>query len=195
MNLTILKDTPPWEWPEGTAATLLDILRGGRRSASDLLLAAELAGDFTVINAELVDALLSILRSGDKPEAVRGRAAISLGPVLENADTMGFEDADDLPITERSFHRIQESLHKLYMDADVPKEVRRRILEASCAPPRTGTHMRSAPPTRATTRSGGLPPSSACSSFADSMSRFSKHSTAGTRISSTRQSLQQATGK
>ena len=135
MNLTILKDTPPWEWPEGTAATLLDILRGGRRSASDLLLAAELAGDFTVINAELVDALLSIRRSGDKPEAVRGRAAISLGPVLENADTMGFEDADDLPITERSFHRIQESLHKLYMDADVPKEVRRRILEASVRAP------------------------------------------------------------
>jgi len=135
MNLTILKDTPPWEWPEGPAATLLDILRGGRRSASDLLLAAELAGDFTVINAELVDALLSILRSGDKPEAVRGRAAISLGPVLENADTMGFEDADDLPITERSFHRIQESLHKLYMDADVPKEVRRRILEASVRAP------------------------------------------------------------
>ena len=135
MNLTILKDTPPWEWPEGTAATLLDILRGDRGSASDLLLAAELAGDFTVINAELVDALLSILRSGDKPEAVRGRAAISLGPVLENADTMGFEDADDLPITERSFHRIQESLHKLYMDADVPKEVRRRILEASVRAP------------------------------------------------------------
>ena len=135
MNLTILKDTPPWEWPEGTAATLLDILRGGRRSASDLLLAAELAGDFTVINAELVDALLSILRSGDKPEAVRGRAAISLGPVLEHADTVGFEDADDLPITERSFHRIQESLHKLYMDADVPKEVRRRILEASVRAP------------------------------------------------------------
>jgi len=135
MNLTILKDTPPWEWPEGTAATLLDILRGGRRSASDLLLAAELAGDFTVINAELVDALLSILRSGDKPEAVRGRAAISLGPVLEHADTEGFEDADDLPITERSFHRIQESLHKLYMDADVPKEVRRRILEASVRAP------------------------------------------------------------
>ena len=135
MNLTILKDTPPWEWPEGTAATLLDILRGGRRSASDLLLAAELAGDFTVINAELVDALLSILRSGDKPEALRGRAAISLGPVLEHADTVGFEDADDLPITERSFHRIQESLHKLYMDADVPKEVRRRILEASVRAP------------------------------------------------------------
>lgn len=135
MNLTTLKDTPPWEWPEGTAETLLDILRDDRGSESDLLLATELAGDFTVINAELVDALLSILSRGDTPEAVRGRAAISLGPVLEHADTEGFEDADDLPITERTFHRIQESLRKLYLDANVPKEVRRRILEASVHAP------------------------------------------------------------
>ena len=49
IDLTTLKDTPSWEWPEETAATLLDILRGDRSSASDLLLAAELAGDVTVI--------------------------------------------------------------------------------------------------------------------------------------------------
>ncbi|MGH7263384.1 MAG: HEAT repeat domain-containing protein [Candidatus Rokuibacteriota bacterium] len=135
MNLTTLKHTPPWEWPEGTAETLLDILRDDRGSESDLLLATELAGDFTVINAELVDALLSTLRNGDKPETVRGRAAISLGPVLEHADREGFEDADDLPITERTFSRIQESLRTLYMDATVPGEVRRRILEASVRAP------------------------------------------------------------
>jgi hypothetical protein len=126
------------DWPEGTGKTLLDILRDDRPSElpseSDLLLATELAGDFAVINAELVDALLSILRSGDKPETVRGTAAISLGPVLEHADTQGFEDADDLPIAERTFRRIQESLRTLYMDADVPKEVR-RILEASVRAP------------------------------------------------------------
>jgi hypothetical protein len=135
MNLRTLKDTPPWDWPEGTGKTLLDILRDDRPSESDLLLATELAGDFTVINAELVDALLSILRSGDKPETVRGTAAISLGPMLEHADTQGFEDADDLPITEPTFHRIQESLRRLYMDANAPKEVRRRILEASVRAP------------------------------------------------------------
>jgi hypothetical protein len=61
---------------------------------SDLLLATELAGNFTAINDELVDALLSILRSGDRSEAVRGRAAISLGLVLEHADTEPFEDAE-----------------------------------------------------------------------------------------------------
>src|SRR5437867_317118 len=135
MDLSLLKDIPPWDWPRGTGKTLLDILRADRPSESDLLLATELAGDFTVINDELVDALLSILRGGDKPEEVRGRAAISLGPVLEQADTGGFEDADDLPITELTFHRIQESLRKLSMDASVPKEVRRRILEASVRAP------------------------------------------------------------
>jgi hypothetical protein len=43
------------------------VLRSDQGSTSDLLLAAELAGDVTVISAELVDALLSILRRGDKP--------------------------------------------------------------------------------------------------------------------------------
>lgn len=113
---------------------LLDILRNDRSPESDLLLATELAGTFTVINDELVDALLSILRSGDNPKEVRGRAAISLGPVLEFADMHGFDD-DTVPIVESTFHRIQESLHKLYMDADVPKEVRRRVLEASVRAP------------------------------------------------------------
>ncbi len=152
MNLRILKDTPPWGWPdrlrqgyggppklhakaEGTGKMLLDILRDDQASESDLLLATELAGDFTVINDALVDVLLSVLRSGDKSENVRWRAAIALGPVLEHADTEGFEDGDHLSITESTFHAIQESLHKLYLDADVPREVRRRILEASVRAP------------------------------------------------------------
>jgi hypothetical protein len=136
MNLRTLKGTPPWDWSEGTGKMLLDILRDDRTSESDLLLAAGLAGDLTVVNDELVDALLFIVRRGDRSEAVRGRAAISLGPVLEHGDTQGFEDADDLPITERAFHRLQESLRQLYWDANVPKEVRRRILEASVRAPR-----------------------------------------------------------
>lgn len=135
MNLRTLKDTPPWDWPEGTGKMLLNILRDDQASESDLLLATELAGDFTVINDALVDVLLSVLRSGDKSEKVRWRAAIALGPVLEHADTEGFEDGDHLSITESTFHAIQESLHKLYLDADVPREVRRRILEASVRAP------------------------------------------------------------
>jgi hypothetical protein len=140
MDLKTLKDTPPWDWPEGAGRMFLDLLRDDKAPESDRLLAAELAGDFTVINDELVDALLSILRSGVESETLRGKAAISLGPVLEHADTQRFEDLDEVPITERTFHTIQQSLRTLYMNADVPKEVRRRILEASVRAPQ-GWHQ------------------------------------------------------
>ena len=135
MDLRMLQETPPWDWPEAAGEILLDILRDDRASESDLLLAAELAGDLTVVNDELVDALLSLLRRGDVSEELRGRAAISLGPVLEHADIDGFENPDDFQIAERTFHVIQESLRRLYRDAEVPKDVRRRILEASVRAP------------------------------------------------------------
>lgn len=135
MDLTTLRDTPPWDWPEGAGRVFLDILRDDRAAESDRLLAAELAGDFIVINDELVGALLSILRNRTESEELRGKAAISLGPVLEQADTDGFEDPDDLPITEQTFDTIRESLRRLFTDASVPEEVRRRILEAAVRAP------------------------------------------------------------
>jgi len=135
MDLKTLKDIPPWEWPEDADKMFLEILRDDQADVSDRVLAAELAGDFTVINDELADALLSILRSGDESEELRGKAVISLGPALEHADTNEFEDPEDVPISEETFSRIQESLRKLYMDAGAPKEVRRRILEASVRAP------------------------------------------------------------
>jgi hypothetical protein len=135
MDVKRLKDIPPWEWPEGTAAMLLEVLQDRLGDASDRLVAAELAGDFVVINADLVEALLSILRRGDESAALRGTAAIALGPVLEQAYFDEFEEADDAPITEDTFHEIQESLRALYTDAGVPQEVRRRVLEASVRAP------------------------------------------------------------
>ncbi len=135
MDLKTLKDTPPWEWPEGAGKMFLGILRDGQADESDRLLAMELAGDFIVINDVLVDALLSILRSGVESEELRCQAVISLGPALEHADTDEFEDPDDVPITEQTFHGTKDTLRKLYMDGDVPKNVRRRILEASVRAP------------------------------------------------------------
>lgn len=131
MDLRSLKDIPPWDWPADAGAMFLDILRDDQAAESDRLVAAELAGDLTVINEELVDALLSVLRSGAKSEKLRLKAAISLGPVLEQAATDGFEDGACVPITERTFDIIQESLLEVFTDAAVPKEVRRRSLEAS----------------------------------------------------------------
>ena len=130
-----LKDIPSWGWPEGTASVFLEVLLDRRAGDSDRLLAAEVAGDFTVINDKLVDALLTILRSPDESAALRSQAAISLGPVLEHADTDDFENPDDVPITEQVFHRIRNSLRQLYADAGVPEAVRRSILEAAVRAP------------------------------------------------------------
>ena len=116
-NLRALQNTPPWEWPEDAGKVLLDVLRGARSAESDFALAVELAGELTVINDDLVDALLAILRRSDESEETRGRAAISLGAVLEQADLDGFGDPDDMPISERTFHTIQKSLQELYRDA------------------------------------------------------------------------------
>ena len=135
MDLKTLYDTPPWEWPEGTDKMLLEKLRDNRADQSDCLLAAEMAGDSTVVNDELVDVLMSILRNGHAPVNLRGQAAISLGPALEYADIDGFEEPDAAPITEQTFRKIQEALRKLYAEAGVPKNVRRRILEAAVRAP------------------------------------------------------------
>jgi len=132
MDLKTSKNTPPWDWPEGTGKMLLEILGDKRALESERFLAVELADDFTVIGDDTVDALLSILRNGNEPENLRAKAAISLGPALDHADTemYGFDD-DSALVSEEAFVGIQDTLRKLYMDADVPKEVRRRILEAS----------------------------------------------------------------
>jgi hypothetical protein len=136
MDLKLLKDTPPWEWPKDAGKMFLEILNSDKADESDRLLAAELAGDFIVINDELVDVLLSILSNRDESELLQGKAAISLGPVLEHAYTDGFEELDEVPINKQTFLKIQEVLYKFYMDDNVPKHVRRRILEAAVRAPK-----------------------------------------------------------
>ena len=134
MDLKTLIDTPPWDWPSDAGNMFQEILNDSQAQVSDRLIAAELAGDSTVINDDLADVLMAIARDAEEPEELRARAAISLGAVLEQADIDGFEDPDDLPISERTFRNIQDTLHRLYLDVN-PKEVRRRILEASVRAP------------------------------------------------------------
>jgi HEAT repeats len=135
MDLKTLLDTPPWDWPGDAGDIFWRVLLDRQAKESDRLIAAELAGDFTVINDDLADALLMIANSANESEQLRSRAAISLGPALEQADTDGFEDPQDVPITEPMFRTIQESLEKLYLDNNTPKEARRRSLEASVRAP------------------------------------------------------------
>jgi hypothetical protein len=131
MNLMTLKNTPPWEWPENAGKLFLGVLRDRHALASDRLVAAELAGDCVAIDDALADALLSIVGNVAEPEELRARAATSLGPVLELADMDEFDDPDAVPITEKTFHEIQQSLRQAYLDSSLPKLVRRRILESS----------------------------------------------------------------
>jgi hypothetical protein len=140
MDVKTLRDTPPWEWPEDAKETIHRLLLDHRADQSDRLLAAQLAGENVVIDDEMAGSLLAILGNSEEPERLRGRAAISLGPVLEMADTEEldgeFDDPDAVPVTEQTFHEIQDSLQELYRDEKTPKEVRRRILEASVRAPR-----------------------------------------------------------
>jgi hypothetical protein len=178
MDLKALKDTPPWDWPAGTAEKLVNVLRDEQAIESDRLLATDMAGDFTVVNDELVEALLSILRNSEESKQVRARGAISLGPILEYAETEGFDDASDVPISRRTFQGIRESLHQLYGTRTFPRKSDGESLRHPCVPHGSGTKMPSVPLTRVAMTYGNLPRSSACTSSAGSMSRLLKSSTA-----------------
>ena len=135
MDLKTLLETPPWEWPKNAAKEFHRILTDHHATESDRLVAAGLAGDLTVMNDDLADALMQILSSPDEPEPLRAASAISLGPVLEQADMGDFDELDDVPISEQTFQQIKSLLHRLYLDASIDKEVLRRILEASVRAP------------------------------------------------------------
>lgn len=135
MDVKKLYDTPPWEWPEDAGTTILGVLTDEHAEHSERVLAAELAGEEVVIDDEVAEALLAIVENPGEPEELRGKAAISFGPALEYADTFGFGDTEDLLISEAAFSRIQKSLRDLFHEDDAPRDVRRRILEASVRAP------------------------------------------------------------
>jgi hypothetical protein len=140
MNVRTLSETPPWEWPKNARKILRDALTNRQAPAADRVTAAELAGDLVVMNDDLAGVLLGIVEDSSEPEQLRARGAISFGPILDQADMEGFEDPEEIPISEKTFVRIQASLQKLAQDERVPKELRRRVLEASVRAPQ-GWHQ------------------------------------------------------
>ena len=135
MNIELLAELDAWEWPEDAKETILKAIRNGNVAEQDRLTAAELAGAYAVVDDEIVDTLLGILQNGHESDELRGRAAISFGPALEQGDTDGFDDPEDVPISKDAFDRIRATLHRMYEDATVPTLVRRRILEAAIRAP------------------------------------------------------------
>ena len=135
LDLARLESMDPSTWPEGSGAFLLETLRDPQARPADRRTAAQLAGEIVVIDDDLCSALLELLASEKEDEALRSKAAISLGPALEMADEDGFDEWEDVPISEDMFHRIQETLKRLFHQASVPAEIRRSILEASVRAP------------------------------------------------------------
>lgn len=124
MDLITFYDTPPWDWPQNAGEIFKRILKNPK-AGSDRMMAAELAGDLVVMDDEMAELLLSIVQ--DKAEVVplRARAAIALGPTLEQTD-------NEAPsISEATFDEINETLRRIYLDSHEPQEVRRKVLEAS----------------------------------------------------------------
>ena len=131
--LEALQYLPPWEWPENARDVLLKALRQEPGDDDDRLLAAALAGDSAMVDREFANALATILADNSAPDELRAQAAISLGPVLEEMDLA--DELDHRPIPAHDFQRIRWEMHALFLDDDTPKEVRRRILEASVRAP------------------------------------------------------------
>ena len=131
MDLKTLSDTPPWDWPTDAGETLLSALRDDAADDSERRLAAEMAGNHIVMNDDMAEALLAVVRSPEEGQELRGTAAIALGPILEHLGVYGFDDPEDVLVSERVSGAIRDSLREVYLDAEVPKEVRRRVLEAS----------------------------------------------------------------
>ncbi len=144
-ELQLLYNTPSWEWPASAANLFLLALQDSDRDEAERLLAAEMAGDFVVINDDLAGALLDIVEDNSESEKLRARAVISFGVALEyiDIDLDGFDEVaeyDEFAVTEQIYQRILKSLQKLYFDGTVPELVRRRILEASVRNPQAWHH-------------------------------------------------------
>ena len=135
MDLELLKTIPSWQWPDDTATVLLEALRDEGLDPVRRRIAAELAGDFTVVNDELFEALLDLLNDPVQPDEVRAAAATALGPALEDAHLDEFEFADEVPISEAMYDRTRAALRRLFADEALPTLVRRRVFEAAVRAP------------------------------------------------------------
>jgi hypothetical protein len=121
---------------ENEDQTIKRTLRDRTAKASDRLRAAEYAGDVTLIDDELAGVLADVVGNSEEPEELRARAAIAVGPVLEECDMEGFDEPySEPPIEKDTFDRVQETLRRVHDDESAPKEVRRRALEGSVRAP------------------------------------------------------------
>ena len=135
MDLTTLYDMAPWEWPEDANQLIYGVLTDCGATPDDRIMAAELAGEQVVMDDRMARALMSIVENKQEQEELRQMATVSLGPALDFAFTMEFDDPDEIIITEKAFHELQQSLKKLYHQPDLSDNLRRRVMETMVRAP------------------------------------------------------------
>lgn len=127
---------------------LVEAIRSDRPSAREVAI-REISD---VVDDALARELLRFAAEPEIPEEERGAALIALGPALqlcwedEEADgslPAAPPDADafdaaffEHPLSNEGYREVQEALRLLYHDAEVPKLLRRRALEAAVRAPR-----------------------------------------------------------
>lgn len=135
MEIRNLASIPPWEYPEEAAEVVADRLRQTDGPLEDRMIAAELAGEYTLINDELAEILLTIATNPDEDKGLRSTALISFGPAMEEADLCDWDMEDDCVISESTFEEIKEIARSLYEDETCDDDIRRAALEVSCRAP------------------------------------------------------------
>ena len=130
MDLNTLYDMAAWEWPDDAGKLIYKVLTNREAAPDDRIMAAELAGEQVVMDDRMAGELLAILRNNEESEELREMTAVSLGPVLDFAFTMEFDDPDEIVVTEKTYNELRKSLKNMFHDANVPENLRRRILEA-----------------------------------------------------------------
>lgn len=137
MDLKHLQALDPWDWPTEAGDLIYQTLSNEKADPAQRLIAAELAGNHVVVNDDLAKTLIAIADHDDESAQLRAEAIIALRPCLEFADMMGFDDPEDILISEPCFQDIQKKLHKLYLNVDFSQTLRRLVLETAVHAPQS----------------------------------------------------------
>lgn len=129
MDVYALDETPSWEWPDNAGEILAGVISDKNAPVEDRVLAVELSGDAVVLNDGLASLLLKIMSNSEEPEELRCHVPFALGFAIEYGDMMGFDDPEEIILSQKVYHEVLESLRSIYYDVEAPKALRRRALE------------------------------------------------------------------
>lgn len=131
--LTGLAESESWTWPEEAREQILAGLASPDPEIR--LLAVELAAE--EMDDEIAGLVMKRVADPEEREPLRARAAIVLGPALEecSVEEMVEQLPCDAPLSARCYERVRRGLRRVYHDGRTPKLVRRRVLEGAVRAP------------------------------------------------------------